>query len=97
MKFSKESIFTVLLITVMFSVLIYPTLSQAQIGGSYDLSWFSTDGGGGESNGGTYNLIGTLGQPDAGNTLSGGNYALTGGFWGSPDPQYVYLPLIVRS
>jgi hypothetical protein len=47
---------------------------------TYDLSWFSIDGGGGTSSGGAYSVSGTIGQPDAG-ALSGGNYTLVGGFW----------------
>jgi hypothetical protein len=35
----------------------------------------------GASTGGTYQVVGTIGQPDAG-TMSGGNYTLRGGFWG---------------
>ena len=47
---------------------------------SYSVDWFTIDGGGGVSSGGSYTLSGTIGQPDAG-TLSGGNYTLEGGFW----------------
>ena len=47
---------------------------------SYSLDWFTIDGGGGTSSGGSYTLNGTIGQPDAG-TLSGGSYTLEGGFW----------------
>jgi len=50
-----------------------------QSGGSYDLSWSTIDGGGGTSTGGVYSVSGTIGQPDAGPTMSGGNYALDGG------------------
>jgi hypothetical protein len=39
------------------------------------------DGGGGTSTGGVYSISGTIGQPDAA-TMSGGSYALAGGFWG---------------
>ena len=46
----------------------------------YAIDWYTIDGGGGTSSGGTYTLSGTIGQPDAG-TLSGGNYTLQGGFW----------------
>lgn len=61
---------------------------------TFDLSWFSIDGGGGTSSGGAYSVSGTIGQPDAG-VLSGGNYTIVGGFWsaiaavpGSPEsPQ----------
>ena len=58
----------------------------------YDLSWHTVDGGGGMwSTGGTYELGGTIGQPDAGE-LGGGTYALNGGFWQTFD-----LVLLVRS
>jgi hypothetical protein len=54
----------------------------SQSGGSYDLSWHTSDGGGTNSaTGGAYSLGGTIGQPDAG-ASSGGAYALTSGFWG---------------
>jgi len=46
----------------------------------YAIDWYTIDGGGGTSSGGSYTLSGTIGQPDAG-TLSGGNYTLKGGFW----------------
>ena len=47
---------------------------------NYSIDWFTIDGGGGTSTGGSYSLSGTIGQPDAG-VMSGGNYSLTGGFW----------------
>jgi hypothetical protein len=53
----------------------------AQIGGGYNLSWNTIDGGGGQSTGGAYNLHGSIGQADASTALTGGSYALTGGFW----------------
>ena len=49
--------------------------------GQYSIDWSTVDGGGGASTGGVYSASGTVGQPDAGK-LSGGNYALEGGFWG---------------
>lgn len=49
--------------------------------GGYDLSWNTIDGGGGKSTGGTFELEGTIGQPDAGGELTGGTFSLTGGFW----------------
>jgi len=72
----------------------------AQSGGSYDLSWSTVDGGGGTAlTGGAYRVTGTVGQPDAG-LLTGGVYALGGGFWGGgavlPDGYQVYLPLVLR-
>lgn len=47
--------------------------------GGYDLSWYTIDGGGGTSNGGSYTLTSTIGQPDA-YWASGGGYELFGGF-----------------
>ncbi len=49
---------------------------------SYSVDWYKISGGGGTSTGGTYQVTGTIGQSEAGsNVLSGGSYALTGGFW----------------
>jgi hypothetical protein len=50
-------------------------------GQSYSIDWFKTTGGGGTSTGATYQVTGTIGQPDAGVAMSGGSYSLTGGFW----------------
>ena len=58
-------------------LLALPTL-HAQ---SYSVDWFTIDGGGGTSTGGVYSVSGTIGQPDAGGPMTGGNFALTGGFW----------------
>lgn len=53
----------------------------AQSGGSYTLTWFTTDGGG-NSSGASYTLGGTAGQPEAGQ-MSGGPYSISGGYWGA--------------
>lgn len=56
------------------------TLSAATAN-SFEIPWYTVDGGGAmQSTGGTYVLSGTIGQPDAG-LVTGGGYALTGGFW----------------
>jgi hypothetical protein len=47
----------------------------------YSLDWFTLDDGSATSAGSGYSLTGTIGQPDAG-AMTGGNYALAGGFWG---------------
>ncbi len=49
---------------------------------TYEIPWFSIDGGGGVSTGGVYSVSGTIGQPDAG-VMTGGEYAVVGGFWGA--------------
>jgi hypothetical protein len=46
----------------------------------YQISWYTIDGGGGRSSGGPYELVGTIGQPDAAYS-AGGGYELLGGFW----------------
>ena len=48
---------------------------------SYEISWFTVDGGGSTSSGGAFSVSGTIGQPDAG-VMNGGSYSLVGGFWG---------------
>jgi hypothetical protein len=69
--------------------------------GTYDLSWWTVDGGGATfSTAGSYSLGGTIGQPDGG-TSSGGTYTLEGGFWPgaegvAPITHNIYLPLVIR-
>ena len=54
------------------------TAASAQ---TFDLSWYTIDGGGATfSSGGSFSLGGTVGQADAG-MMSGGAYTLSGGFW----------------
>lgn len=51
----------------------------------YSIDWFTIDAGGTlESEGGDWKLSGTIGQWDAteGRELSGGDWHVTGGFWG---------------
>ncbi len=65
-------------ILLLAGLLATATVSRAQ---PYDISWYTIDGGGGSSSGGTFSLTGTIGQPDAGH-MAGGNFTLDGGFWG---------------
>jgi hypothetical protein len=55
--------------------------AHAQLGSPFDLCWNTIDGGGSASTGAAFVLTGTIGQPDAGPVLTGGAFALTGGFW----------------
>jgi hypothetical protein len=50
-------------------------------GQNYTIDWYKIAGGGGTSTGGTYQVNGTIGQPDAAVAMTGGSYSLTGGFW----------------
>ena len=47
----------------------------------YSVDWYKIAGGGGTSTSATYQVTGTIGQPDASGAMTGGNYSLTGGFW----------------
>lgn len=51
---------------------------------NYSVDWHTIDGGGGTSTGGVYSVSGTIGQPDAGPTMTNGQYAVNGGFWALP-------------
>ncbi|MCB0202231.1 MAG: hypothetical protein KDI03_19355 [Anaerolineae bacterium] len=54
---------------------------HAQSGGTFQLDWFTADGGGAIGlSGGTFDLGSTAGQPDAA-AAAGGNFTLQGGFW----------------
>ena len=48
---------------------------------NYSIDWYKIAGGGGTSAGATYQVTGTIGQPDASGAMTGGSYSLTGGFW----------------
>lgn len=93
----------ILWIALVLCLASTPVASQSNdgpstmLGAGYDLTWFTSDGGGGSSSGGVYTLDGTIGQPDAG-MLSGGAYTLTGGFWsGTAAAGYrIYLPLVLK-
>ncbi|MCB9422816.1 MAG: DUF11 domain-containing protein [Ardenticatenaceae bacterium] len=50
---------------------------------TFSLPWFTFDGGGGRSSGDGLEIVGTIGQPDAG-TMTGGAFSLSGGFWQNP-------------
>ena len=65
----------------------------------YELNWWTADGGGGASTGGSYALGGTAGQPDAA-IAAGGDFVLSGGFWAGTGPDFshvLYLPAAARN
>ena len=61
-----------------FTLLIGIVSTTAQ---SYSIDWYKIAGGSSTSTGTTYSVSGTIGQPDAGTALTGGNFSVTGGFW----------------
>jgi hypothetical protein len=62
-------------------ILLHSSFCLRALGQSYSIDWYKIAGGGGTSTGGVYSVSGTIGQPDAGASMSGGNYSVTGGFW----------------
>ncbi len=71
-------LFTLLLGMGMGIMLFAAPTAHAQ---NFSVDWPSIDGGGGTSAGGPFSLSGTIGQADAGVTMTNGGFALTGGFW----------------
>jgi len=65
---------------LIVSVILFAVLNATVASGQYKLNWYTIDGGGGRSSGGPYELLGTIGQPDAAYS-AGGGYELLGGFW----------------
>ena len=72
----------VLLIGTMFN------LRQARAQ-DFSIEWHTIDGGGGATSGESFHLNGTIGQHDASQTATGGQFSLTGGFWAMPIPDFV--------
>ena len=66
-----------ILVPLLAAAFAFANRASAQ---SYDINWFTIDGGGGESIAGIYALQGTIGQPGV-ETMSGGTFSLQGGFW----------------
>jgi hypothetical protein len=78
----RKWFFSLLLLVIAIALL---GIGSAFALAGYTLDWWTVDGGGTiSSTGGSYNLGGTIGQPDAG-TSAGGTYTLIGGFWGGGD------------
>jgi len=73
---------SVLFPPILFQFLILAFASCFQTWGqSYSIDWYKVADGGGTSTGGVFAVSGTIGQPEAGGPMTGGNYSLTGGFW----------------
>ena len=70
-----------LLLSCASALLLDRGVGLAQSGGTFDLSRFTVDNGGGAASAGSFTLGATLGQPDAGSPASGGTFSLRGGFW----------------
>ena len=65
--------------TLICSLAVLVTMAFAQ---DYTIDRWTVDGGGVmRSTGSGFELSGTIGQPDAGETMMGGAFEMTGGFW----------------
>jgi hypothetical protein len=74
---TEKAIIAIALVAGLF---VSSALTAGEI---YSIDWHTIDGGGATSMGGTFELVGTVGQPDASSSpaLAGGTFELTGGFW----------------
>jgi len=68
---SKRKVFIVLMLGMTFS----------HVFAQYSISKHSINSGGAEMSGGTYEMKASIGQIDASNQMSNGNYSVNGGFW----------------
>ena len=66
-------------IRLMITAIAVIAFACGTVAQDYAIDWHTTDGGGGSSAGGSYELLGTIGQSDAG-VATGGTYELLGGF-----------------
>ena len=90
----------IFLLAIVLGLLVITSAALA-ISNSYDHNWWTVDGGGGTSQGGSYVLNGTIGQPEGDHLMSTGSYNLLGGFWANQagiilSERVTYLPLVIR-
>jgi len=101
---SLATISCALLMAIALLALAGGTLAQEGVGSpgamaaSYELSWWSVDGGGHTfSSEGEYELGGTIGQLDAWRDRTAGSYSLSTGLWSCGPARYdTYLPLVLK-
>jgi hypothetical protein len=84
-----------LVLTIALAIAATAVIVVMAQGGIYEVSRWTL--GGAASSGGSFSLDGTAGQPVAGQSLTGGDFALTGGFSSQGDESHeVYLPVVLR-
>ncbi len=64
---------------VLCAIALLATLSSAAFAQPFSIDWYTIEPGG-TSAGGAFNLACVIGQPDAGPTMTGGVFSLSGGF-----------------
>ena len=93
----------VAIILTLAMLLLMTAMVLAQSRGDFSLSQWTINNGSGTSNGGSFAVSATLGQPDAGALMSGGQFGLKGGFAPPEEPGVtlpptdhdVYLPMVL--
>jgi hypothetical protein len=65
---------------------------------TYAVTWYTADNGGGISSGGSYEVVGTVGQMDAASGTAGGVHGLESGFWTAFIDllNEVFLPAVLK-
>ena len=76
---------------LLLYTLLLPALALAQ---TYSIGRSKVAGGGGTSTGGGIRVRGVIGQVDAGGTMNGGPYTVSGGFWAFTAVQTPGAPLL---
>ena len=90
------------LLVFLLALLVVPLAAQGA-GLTYEVPWWTVDGGGGRSEASSFAVSGTIGQPDAAGQSAGSTFAVSGGFWAAagsiaePVPQRLYLPMTLNS
>ena len=75
----------------MKNILTFFLLLVSGAAAQYSLEWTALGGGGGESAAAEYRIEGSVGQAEAGGSMSGEGFSLDGGYWTFPD-ETVVLP-----
>ena len=68
---SKRKFFIILILGLAFS----------QVFAQYSISKHTINSGGNQMSGGPYEMNASIGQVDASNLMSNGNFSVNGGFW----------------
>ena len=63
-----------------FSITLMCLMFASACFADYSIDWYTIDGGGRTSTGGDFELVGTIGQPDAADS-QGDSFIVLGGFW----------------
>ena len=70
-----------LCLAILFAILLLPSFITAQTGGQFAITQTVIAGGGAESSGGNFGVVGTTAQATAGTDSGSGQFAVKGGFW----------------